>query len=228
VRNISSYYSQPTGEGVELNYFFSVDTIERTYSNLDSSIIFYESELIKDTIPFDDTLRAEGLTFIYDTINIIEQCSKAISGIQIDIKFDIDTANRVRKYGNGIGLVYSEDFWNGYVVDADFSAELVYYKKGATTCGTPDNITSIKENSNFEELAQIYPNPVIKQLYIELSESVMDKCSLSIFNSAGVQVYYKANLNKQNEIDFNAYPSGSYLIIIKNGDKKEIERIIKN
>ncbi len=82
--------------------------------------------------------------------------------------------------------------------------------------------SAIKELS---ELAlQIYPNPVIDYLYIASDD--IEEIKISIFNTAGQQVYATQNIKES--INMSKFKSGMYLMRIEKGEKVASVKLIKN
>jgi hypothetical protein len=81
---------------------------------------------------------------------------------------------------------------------------------------TPLSIESVKKNlSNL-----FYPNPTSGLIRLKnFTESV------KVFDTFGREIYEAKNLK---ELDLTAYPSGLYILLIKDGDLLEFQKMIKN
>lgn len=81
---------------------------------------------------------------------------------------------------------------------------------------TPLSIETAEKN----QTNLFYPNPTTG--LIKLKNSIE---SVRIFDSFGKEIYEAKNLN---ELDLKHYPSGLYVLIIKDGDLLKFQKIIKN
>ncbi len=94
----------------------------------------------------------------------------------------------------------------------------------------PTNVSAVES----EELAvgvQIYPNPVVNQLTLELDLSATpDQLEARIFNTLGQQVYFQS-LGQSTEslltVDVEQLPKGSYIVQVRDGQAQISKRIIK-
>jgi len=71
--------------------------------------------------------------------------------------------------------------------------------------------------------ANVYPNPVRNNLYVELAET---NFSASLMNSKG-QILRKTEGTDQLSFDFYHLDRGVYYLLIKNGNEEEVRKIIK-
>lgn len=158
--------------------------------------------------------------------------------------------NRIMLMGNGFGFTYAGDgCWDqlvpiaksshfyyiaeglgdvGYESDGDnyvYLQNLVYYKKGEETWGTPLVITSTSAPESNK--LNVYPNPVKagEKVYIEGATS---QILVSITTMAGVQVA-KVNVNSSENgivVPKNT-PTGIYFITLQgNGAERIVRKVI--
>ena len=73
------------------------------------------------------------------------------------------------------------------------------------------DVNSIKFN--------IYPNPSKGEFTLDLSLSNKDKVDVQIVNLLGKTVYNKENVNSQTQINVSTLENGTYILILKDGDK---------
>jgi hypothetical protein len=83
-------------------------------------------------------------------------------------------------------------------------------------------------NDTTKESNIIYPNPVVDQLNIQLSEK-LNNVNVKIFDQAG-QISYDKKFNTMNAkqtIDMKTFPAGVYMIYIKSDEGTITKKIIK-
>ena len=95
----------------------------------------------------------------------------------------------------------------------------------------PVDVTDVKA----EELAagiQVYPNPVVHQLQVELDlDETPDQLEIRLFNALGQQVHYqKLGTVTQSliSIDMKQLPKGSYTVQLRDGKAQYSKMIIKS
>lgn len=76
----------------------------------------------------------------------------------------------------------------------------------------------------------MYPNPVVNQLTINLSEIRSDDKTgnVQIYNSLGQKLNVTSINDSKNMIDFSIYSKGIYYIEVVLGDKKWVQELIKS
>jgi hypothetical protein len=115
-------------------------------------------------------------------------------------------------YYSGLGgpYYYCWDFFSWYL---DYS-QLVYYKKGSQTWGTPLNCetllhTSLQDNPSKQSL-NIFPNPTSGKITITVPQSFQMPCKLEIFDLTD-RVIKEIQLTELSQsFDLYNYPSGLY------------------
>lgn len=199
--NFSYYSTVVTYPTMHLEYHFSNDTIINSYTNLDSSIIYYDNY------------------FQYDTIFGIDLCGAVTNGyFYTDTTFEPDNYSAI--YGKGLGRTH-----NYFAVCCPLSEQgldLVYYRKDTVECGTPDLFTGF----NISEIKSIniFPNPTSDLIQIN---NLYNISSIKIFDINGY-IIYKINSNSSSEsINFSHFDKGVYIIEIQSGNKLLRDKIIK-
>jgi hypothetical protein len=158
-----------------LIYSFIYDTIQVTYTNLDSSIFTYKKML---GINFDNNGNCDSIVQFS-----AENCGILINGFQIGgwdyYKFI---------FGKGVGLI------DEYVVYEESGNDypwvynsLFYFKKSTIECGIPDRTTGINEKFA-DDFVKIYPIPANQYLNIEISPHFLGHCRVTILNLYGKQI----------------------------------------
>lgn len=77
---------------------------------------------------------------------------------------------------------------------------------------TQDYVTKIDEE--FKSHVKIWPNPVSDILHLEMENS--DKVIVTIFDMKPQMIYQESILSNYQDIDFNNYKNGTYIIMISN------------
>ena len=77
--------------------------------------------------------------------------------------------------------------------------ELVYYKKGNITWGSPLIITNIKSDTDLPEI-DLFPNPAQESIQINSPEPIGESTMINIYSSEGVMVHSVS----QNDISVNS------------------------
>ena len=154
-----SYYTYI--QGGELYYYFFTTTDTAYYTNLDSSLYYYETGFQYDTSIFNSAELCDSL---------INRCS-----YEVGPGFENDLYSQ--EYGKGLGLVYSYHY-DGIGGTVIWQKTLFYYKKGDNECGNPDTITGLFEYLPMKYIFEVYPNPSKDRLYIK----VINSTSKHIFN----------------------------------------------
>ncbi len=125
-------------------------------------------------------------------------------------------------YIKGLGGPYYDCqpviFWYSYI------QEIVYYKKGSETWGTPLSCDSllhvgIAESPSIEKV-KTYPNPTSGTISVSIPKNVPVPCTMEIFDISGRPSGVFA-LNQQTEsLDLSGFPAGiySYKITSVKGD----------
>lgn len=93
------------------------------------------------------------------------------------------------------------------------------------------NATAIIEQSNAEQIFEIYPNPTSDLLNIHLAENLKDEFVIQIRDITGGFVFEKMlpenNQMETFELDTNDWPNGTYICILKNNNKTATKRFVK-
>ena len=139
----------------------------------------------------------------------------------------IENADSYYVYINGDSTVEVSEPSYVYGTDEEGTLEFIV----STICGDTgsefsDPITVIVQNdaiSEYENLFDIYPNPVDNHLIIKTQENIEE---ISIYNIVGLCVYHEIS-NISEIIDMSSLSSGTYFVEIKTDKGEIIKRIIK-
>lgn len=126
----------------------------------------------------------------------------------------------IRKEANAQTLAY--ETWD----KANFSGKAYYRLKqvGNAQEIVYSNIVAIKRNLDMEDI-QIYPNPAIKNVYVELANPL--NYQLKIRNALGQEMPLKATYQANNiEIDLNNYKKGVYFVHILTKNQIIVKKLI--
>ncbi len=200
----STYYSEPEPH---LEYLFTKDTLSSFYTNLDSSIFTYYSNL-----QYDSIVKNYDTHFSYDSVLEVsmDYCDSLINGFTCGLG-DFEPNRYSYEFGRGIGITYEfyEEGTSGGNPSKDKS--LFYYKKQSGECGTPDNTTSIEKNYFIDNI-KIYPNPVDDIINIELTDN--GKVILRLFDSNG-RLQVEKLIENSDIINVSRLTKGIYFLNFK-------------
>lgn len=208
IRFHDSYYSYI--EGSELHYHFWTKTDTVSYTNLDSSIIYYDQGFeLNQYIEISSTL-----------------CDSLINGCAYFSGPGFEDDFIQKEYGKGLGQSYSF-FYSGQGHSVDWSNAIFYYKKGNFECGIPDTLTvGIDEIIGQESEFSVYPNPVNSIINIE-NKSQVNSFHFIIVNSTGQEIMSEYMNGQQNKINTSNLTNGIYFLQIKYGNKLTTRKFIK-
>jgi hypothetical protein len=126
-------------------------------------------------------------------------------------------------YYKGLGGPYYECESN-FTEFTSISNELVYYKKGQESWGTPLVITNITDNKKTDPL--VYPNPTDDVIWIKLND-LKEFTLFELVDINGIVVLKKQLENSNNTIKVNHITKGIYFFkILKNNNPIESGKII--
>jgi len=207
-------YSKTWGPPPTYSFFERIDTIY--YTNLDSSIY-----TIHDGYTYDSLIsRYDSIEIDSFAKNDADFCNTYVNGVQYSNWANNDDIAVTYKYGQEIGLAFSSYFEG--LQTAPLVTDLIYYKKGMDTCGTPDLFnTVVRVESQYE--MKLFPNPVGNLIQIENPPN--SNIEYQIFHISG-QVITHGKLN-DDQIDVNTLNPGSYYILFINGDETYFSEFIK-
>jgi hypothetical protein len=73
-----------------------------------------------------------------------------------------------------------------------------------------------------------YPNPCDGLLNIEINQTSGNDDHLEIYNLWGKKVFETRVVPGINTIDLTANPQGMYIVVVNQGDKVSVQKVIKN
>ncbi|MBN1184576.1 MAG: RICIN domain-containing protein [Bacteroidales bacterium] len=117
-------------------------------------------------------------------------------------------------------------------------ASIVLYDCNSNYWSEMFSFTSVKNASvNIDEnliiekknILSIYPNPVIKSLYVYLPENYRENISIAIYNSNGGQIFMESNIINaiDYKIDVSTLNPGIYIITVFNGSERMSQKFSK-
>lgn len=208
VRFHDSYYTYI--ENGELQYSFWTKTDTVSYTNLDSSIVYFD----------------QGFELNQYIENSEQLCNSLINGCAYESgpSFEPDYINN--EYGKGLGQTYA--YYYAYQAHAVlWENTLFYYKKGEFECGIPDTLTvGIDEVNSYQHKFTIYPNPVNSFINIK-TESQLDSYQCIIMNLKGEIILSEQLKGQQNRINIDYLDNGIYIMQIKYGNHLITRKFIK-
>ncbi len=198
-------------EGGELQYHFWKKTDTVSYTNLDSSIVYYD----------------QGFELNRYIENSSELCNCLINGCAYELGPGFENDFFVNEYGKGLGQTFAY-FYSGQSLSVLWENSLFYYKKRGFECGIPDTLTDGINEINYRQSEfAVYPNPVNSVINIK-NESKIDFYQCRIMNLKGQIILSEQLQGHQNSININHIDSGIYFLQIKYGNRLTIRKFIKN
>jgi hypothetical protein len=204
VQNHNSYSTQ-LDNMYNLEYHFWTRTDTVLYTNLDSSITYYDRWISYDTS-----------MFMYDTINeiSIQYCNTLINGFNCAGNY-FEPITIKRLFGKGLGLV-RDYYWN--IPDySEFDNKLFYYKKNEISCGEPDKLyVTVNEEMTDSEII-IYPNPANGYFKVNLEGNKF--LEIKIYSLSGNLISTQFDYNNHPSFDCSFLSSGIYYVVINTESK---------
>jgi len=186
---------------------FEADTFLITYTNLDSSLFYFDELFEHDTLHyFDDNFCGSE---IYGAVY-------SSSGPWLDYT--------IREYGIGLGRTY---FQNSSDTGTN-STGLVYYLKNGVECGSPIDISvGIDSPSN---LVSISVFPTLFTNWVTIESEYQDELSVQVYSLVGHEILTKRLTSSSVQIDLGFVRSGTYIYVIRSRKDNHViktGRIIK-
>lgn len=126
-------------------------------------------------------------------------------------------------YLEGLGGPYFED--HGWGIHPSNGSKLVYYQIGENTWGTPiapnclSLINDVQAMTSPESGINIYPNPAMNKIFVDLQNVDFGNATLEIYSLEGRLLQKQsAATNSVSEIDLQSLPSGMFLLKIRDKD----------
>jgi hypothetical protein len=88
--------------------------------------------------------------------------------------------------------------------------------------------TGIDQFARTDKEWKFYPNPIMDKLFVEIVEEQKPNCNLYIVNTLGQIVFSTYELSVLAKIDLSFLSNGVYFIHFQNGNKKEVQKMIKS
>lgn len=145
-------------------------------------------------------------------IDSVEQFKNYKPKLIYDNEFKLELAP-VKANSYKIGNVYNLTCGLGKVTQGEFLVELI-----------------LANESSVQNLIQIYPNPTISKIEIDLT-SLNDATNIDIFDLNGKlihsQAFDKSQIKEKQNLDFSQFSTGAYFIKVSNEKFLQTYRIIK-
>lgn len=132
-------------------------------------------------------------------------------------------------YDSGGAIPYDLEFIEGLgggyfsndVFPNIYSHNLVYYKKGSKTWGTPIDFKALltSHNEQTKDLTEVtvFPNPINKLAIVEIkTNSSGEPFTFSLYSLLGDEVIHAESSSNKIEIDRGNLPVGLYIYTVKN------------
>jgi len=123
-------------------------------------------------------------------------------------------------YLEGLGGPYFLS--SGWGITPSNSSQLVYYQKGGTTWGTPiasnclSLINDVQAMKSPELMVNIYPNPAMNKVFVDLQNVDFGNATLEIYSLEGRLLLKQSVVpNSVSEIDLQSLSSGMFVLKIR-------------
>lgn len=238
------------GENFKLNlttfYNNNIGAFPPATTNPDSSIHYYNymSGYWKDNSPFKPTGAAYNPTLNVNPTNYVytgnpQTLNGWTEGTAGNLKGDRRILCTVGPFNFPAGK--KVEFEYAFVFSRDTSLNNVnnnfsllqkdvknvrYYHNLQNTC-SPLVTVGLKENKNISRKLWIYPNPTNGNININLDHN-SENASIKVYDLTG-KIIYESVINNtyRTNINLNDFAAGLYFLEIKEGDFKQVEKIIK-
>lgn len=207
------------GKWDSTSYSYTHDTITKVYI----------PDTLFDKLP-EEPIISEYRAYAYTMINEDQTIRKYYSGpIIVPLTKHTCWHNLIYE-GGGFGY-YLKGLGGPYYEYSDFISgedeSPVYYKKGATTWGTPLVITGA-HSLEIEDQVKIYPNPAYDFIMLENPTGREEKYVLQLIDMQGREVLKNSiTLSSSYKVDLSSLTEGAYLLKLQNGGKQISRLIIK-
>lgn len=165
-----------------------------------------------------DTVRKDTAYFSY--------CNKKTYGNLYKQKnsppsLSINTIYHKVFYIEGLGGPYMNyDYTNPF---SNYNSDVIYYKKGAATCGTLNIPVGLQEEKLNNINLEFYPNPTAEFLFIKTNSQLQDLFLTDLMNKK-IKLNYQSG---QNYIDLKYLAPGVYYLTAVFSNKIITKKIIK-
>lgn len=217
-----------------ISYVYVNDTIRQVYTP-DSLFDKLPGEpIITETSIPGDPIFTETSAFAYTMINENPLSKRDYSMMNRIFRGDFICWHRIEGeacfsipiYLKGLGGPYFS-CTNPEGAGGGESSQLVYYKKGSSTWGTPLTITSVK-NLEKEDQVKVYPNPAADFVTIENRSGKAGKYIISLTDMQGRAVLKNETaISTTYKVDLSLLKPGAYLLKLQHQEIQFSKVIIK-
>lgn len=211
-------------------------------NNLDSLNIDFNYKLSSIPIAFQFDLTSSkeivlsGYTVNNECFNDHQTIITQIDGYTIrTISFSMSNSPMISNECNPINFIikpavvgeYNFSIINYTFADSDSEINIDSIKGASINI---DNTTGQIENIQSEVESIIYPNPFNSNTNLVYSLSKPQNTIISVFDLLGREIFSKTENSTQgintSKINFNNQPSGTYIVLINNDEKKILQKVI--
>jgi len=184
-------------------YYWS-DTINSYYTNLDSSILYYDDHFSM----FPNNLHYTGPDCGIVSMN--------------GWNYNWASYDWWKTYGKGLGLISQ-----GYVqIPTGDWTILFYYKKNGISCGTPD-LTGVGIEETFSEADFTITCATATTSIHLINRSDQPKYRCELFNSVGQSILQTELSGEDNDLYISHFKAGLYIIHVFYGNKQTALKFVK-
>ncbi len=222
-----------------------VNLIKDTVNVFDTISIIYSYNNYTDSVLFQMPMQSFSVVNNwYDELILKQSVSNSIRTYSYQDRVDVmlvdtcwsnlcaDPAPGKTTYIEGLGGPYFHQM-GGWGVPS-INHKLVYYQKGETTWGTPiasnclSLINDVQAMTSPESGINIYPNPAMNKIFVDLQNVDFGNTTLEIYSLEGKLLLKQAVATKSvSEIDLQSLPTGVFLLKIRDKDHHVVRLMSK-
>ncbi len=199
-----------------MEYRFQYFEEVRSYSNLDSNIRKYSGY-------YDDQNDSIG-NYYSDTIYFSnELCSGNVFKYHACLACNFEGTSYEGIYREGLGEIY---YKTAAYADQELQVyTLIYFKKGAFSCGTPSMIfEGVNDFGDANIQLNVSPNPTSDYLNIDFQNS--EPCEILLLSMDGRTIKQEKSNSLHYKMDVSALEKGVYLLKVSDENRSKIMKVV--
>lgn len=220
--------SHEAENGTSLKALVDDSELTQYYVGLTSLILSRDSLWFKYELPEKEKLLSYSLTSGNDTPNNDPKAWKLQASnddnnwVDIDVRSDEVFDSRCERRLFNVSVDENYKYYRLYVTSRKANTgKGVQIAEWELFSSPGNNIGDITTEG--EDMINIYPNPVVKTLFVEIEEDA----TLNIYDLNGNMIYMRNLSAGKHEVDMEAYPNGLYLLRLSSVNKAKSTMVIK-
>jgi len=159
------------------------------------------------------SLREHDANFLIDSSFSVASCGRTLNSYEVTFG-TFEPNDYKAEYGRGLGRTYYYSYITSNLQPRPYEEEMIFYKKGNDSCGTPDRTNIGLGELKEPPLLKIYPNPVQEVLNLELAAPGQVK-TVKIYSATGKLLHENALFSSQVILDMSSIPTGMFIIQVE-------------